>query len=181
MGYTHSWRWKSPLVNTERDVEKFARWSQDARTLLGYYPDLQPYWPFLQWYDLPETWDITIRGSSGSGEPVFGKERVIFNGDRETGNAHEDFAIELTDLYQAKFWSWCKTGHDPYDLLVIAALVRFAHYFPTVALWSDGEESGLDAGAKLCSKAFGVGINPLRDPEYRKYIGVVRESWEEEE
>jgi hypothetical protein len=58
--------------------------------------------------------------------------------------------------------------------------VRFAHYFPTVALWSDGEEEGLDAGAELCRKAFGVGVNPLRDPAYCKYIHYIEAAWEEE-
>lgn len=104
---------------------------------------------------------------------------MAFNGDEETGNATEPFIIELSDLYQTKFFACCKTGHDPYDLLVIAALVHFAHYFPTVALWSDGEESDLDAGAKLCRKAFGVGVNPLRDPGYREYIQSVLDSWKE--
>ena len=176
MGYTHSWRWKSPLAHTEADAEKFAQWSRDVRTLLEYYPDLQPHWAFLDRFPLPETWDITIRGPAGFGEPIFNESQVSFNGDRETGNATEDFTIRLKHLYEAKFYAFCKTAHDPYDLLVIAALVRFAYYFPTVALYSGGGEAGLDAGVKLCSKAFGVGINPLSDPAYRKYCQWIWDS-----
>ncbi len=178
MGYTHYWQWQSPLANTEADIEKFAQWSRDVKTLLEHYPDLQPHWAFLNVFPLPETWDITVRGPSGDGEPIFHDEQVAFNGDEETGNATEPFSIALSDLSQTNFFAFCKTGHAPYDLLVIAALVRFAHYFPKVALWSDGEESGLDGGAKLCRKAFGVGVNPLRDPGYREYLRSVLDSRE---
>src|SRR5579885_2545535 len=170
MGYTHYWQWKSSLANTEADVQKFAQWSRDVKILLEHYPDLQPHWAFLGTFPLPKTWNIIVRGPSGYGEPIFNDEVVAFNGDEETGNATEPFIIELSDLYQPNFFSGCKTGHAPYDLLVIAALVRFAYYFPLVALWSDEEEPGLDAGAKLCRRAFGIGVNPLRDPEYRQYI-----------
>lgn len=180
MGYTHYWQWKLPIANSEADVERFAQWSRDVKILLEHYPDLQPHWAFLNYFPLPETWNITVRGPSGYGEPIFNDEQVAFNGDEATGNATEPFVIELSDLYEAKNFQFCKTSHDPYDLLVIAALVRFAHYFPTVALWSDGEESGLDAGAKLCRKAFGVGVNPLTVPAYREYIESVMDSWEDE-
>jgi hypothetical protein len=179
MGYTHYWQWKSPLAKTETDGEKFAQWSRDVSTLLEHYPTLQPHWAFLGRFPLPQTWDITIRGPLGEGEPIFTDEQVAFNGDEETGNAHEPFIIELSELSQGKFCASCKIGHCPYDLLVIAALVRFAHYFPTVVLCSDGEQSGLDAGAKLCSKVFGVGVNPLRDPAYYKYVDSTIASWED--
>lgn len=176
MGYAHSWRWKSPLAHAEADAEKFAQWSRDVRLLAEYYPDLQPQYAF-PW---ARTHDISIRGPHGTGEPLFEKLLVAFNGDRETGNSTDSFVVALNNLYQENFFSFCKTAYDPYDLLVTAALVRFAHYFPEVAIWSDGEEEGLDAGAKLCSKAFGVGINPLRDLAYRKYCQWVWDSWEKE-
>jgi len=169
MGYTHYWYWKAPLAKSEVDDEKFAQWSRDVKLLLEHYPDLQPHWAFLGVFPLPPTWDITVRGPFGDGEPIFDDQLVEFNGDEQTGNADERFGIALSDLYQANFWASCKTGHCPYDLLVIAALVRFASYFPAVALSSDGEEAGLEAGAQLCRKVFGEGVNPLRDPEYREY------------
>ena len=130
-------------------------------------------------FPLPQTWNITIRGPHGEREPIFTDERVAFNGDEETGNACEPFIINLSELFQSHFFACCKTGHCAYDLLVIAALVRFAHYFPTVVLWSDGEEAGLDAGAKLCCKAFGVGVNPLRDPAYYAYVDTTIASWQD--
>jgi hypothetical protein len=173
MSYSHYWLWKAPLASTEADAEKFVRWSKDVARLLDFYPDLQPHWAFLGRFPLPETWNITVRGPSGSGEPIFNAEQVAFNGDEATGNACEAFVLQRDHISQPYFVSWCKTGHCPYDLLVIAALVRFAHYFPAVVLTSDGEEAGLDAGAELCRRAFGVGSNPLRDPAYRTYCDAI--------
>lgn len=59
------------------------------------------------------------------------------------------------DLQNPQFFAFCKTGRQPYDLLVISALVRFAHYFPDARLVSDGGNEAINEGVKLCQGLFG--------------------------
>jgi hypothetical protein len=54
-----------------------------------------------------------------------------------------------------------KTPWNAHDFLVQAVLVRLAHYFPEMRIWS--EESaphGMWEGVVLCKEVFGVGIDP---------------------
>jgi hypothetical protein len=58
--------------------------------------------------------------------------------------------------------------HQPYDLLVTAALVRLASYFPEIRVSSDGGIAGLQLGTRLCCDIFGAGVNP----ELQRLLGV---------
>ncbi len=172
MGYTHSWGWADSIA----DAKKFARWSADVKLLHVAYnenPPLNPFdqslFPFPIPKKLAEGWDYTIRGLEGTGAPTFTRKRVCFNGNQATDNHCESFLIYCNDLSYRRFF-YCKTAGKPYDLLVTAALVRFEHYFPQLAIYCGGGVEGLDDAAQLCKKVFGVGRNPLLDPAYCRYV-----------
>lgn len=162
MGYTHYWKW-----HTAPDAERFTQWSADVKTLLDslfLYPEI--------------TEDsLVIRGPNGTGSPVLTSSLVAFNGDADTDENHESFYLDFDnpqpwlslsagryDFAQAPFDSFCKTARCPYDLIVTAALIRLAHYFPTeVKISSDGEAEDWASGSLLCQKVFGAGDIPLQD------------------
>lgn len=174
MGYSHSWGWADTIPNANR----FALWSADVTRLLACYNENPPSnpWEDEPWFKLRPglfgEWDTTVCGPYGFGEPIIRPDFVAFNGNRETENDCEGFLIDIKDLNWRCF-SWCKTWGNPYDLLVTAALVRFEHYFPQIAIHCGGGVEGLDDAADLCRMAFGVGRNPLRDPAYCRFVDRV--------
>ncbi|HEX4207722.1 MAG TPA: hypothetical protein VHZ51_26695 [Ktedonobacteraceae bacterium] len=175
MGYSHYWQWETSLIHTENDRQKFAQWSRDLSSLVIPTPSQTAGATLSR----PEFKGFLVCGPNGDGHPILTNDEVALNGDSETGIMGEAFWMSLSHLAQSHFWAWCKTRFHPYDLLVTTALVRFYHYFPAVALWSDGEEAGLDDGAALCRKVFGVGANPLRDLDYQEYVHTIISNWGE--
>ncbi|MEO7020110.1 MAG: hypothetical protein ABI234_08175 [Ktedonobacteraceae bacterium] len=174
MGYTHSWGWADTLPK----VEQFSLWSADVARLLTCYtlnPPLNP-WQDEPWFKLRPSlfgeWDTTICGPHGLDAPIIRSDFVAFNGNRATENNCESFQIDAKALTWRHFF-WCKTWGNPYDLLVTAALIRFEHYFPQIAIHCGGGVEGLDDAADLCQAAFGVGRNPLRDPKYCRFVDRV--------
>jgi hypothetical protein len=167
MGYTNYWRWKIPLG----DANKFAEWSSDVQHLLDELSTTDrelPVYVYQGGYK-PLVYRSLIRGPSGRGEPVITSKRVAFNGDASTGQDCEPFSIKLTDLEHSNPFASCKTEMHAYDLLVICALVRLAHYFPDIRISSDGEEKALQMGVQLCREVFGnnalVPLDNLEDEE----------------
>ncbi len=174
MGYTHSWGWADAMPN----VEQFPRWSADIPRLLACYKENPPAnpWQDEPWFKVRPglfgQWDTTICGPYGFGTPIIRPDFVAFNGNRETENDCESFLFDAKALQWCHFLS-CKTRGNPYDLLVTAALIRFKHYFPQIAIYCGGGVEGLDDAARLCRKAFGEGRNPLRDAAYCRFVDRV--------
>ncbi|HEY0753546.1 MAG TPA: hypothetical protein VGD98_06255 [Ktedonobacteraceae bacterium] len=174
MGYTHSWGWEDTLPQ----AELFSVWSADVARLLTCYnekPPLNP-WRDEPWFkyhpDLFGQWDTTICGPYGFDKPIIRPDFVAFNGNRKSENDCEPCVIDAKALGWRCFFS-CKTWGHPYDLLITAALIRFEHYFPSIAIYCGGGVEGLDAGAELCQQAFGIGRNPLKDPAYCRFVDSV--------
>ena len=174
MGYTHSWGWDDTVPN----ANQFPLWSADVTRLLACYtmnPPANP-WEEEPWFKLRPSlfgeWDTTIYGPHGFDPPIIRPDFVAFNGSRATENDCESFLIDAKALKWRHFF-WCKTWGNPYDLLVTAALVRFEHYFPQIAIHCGGGVEGLDDAAELCRIAFGTGRNPLRDPSYCRFVDRV--------
>jgi hypothetical protein len=151
MAYVNYWRWKTSIA----DVDTFAEWSSDIQYLLDELsmPDreLPPYayggcWP---------------NASHGGYTPVF--YRTHISGPSGKGEACEPFIITLRDLKTANPFASCKTRAEPYDLLVICALVRLAHYFPDVLIASDGEEHTIPMAVRICREVFGDTRLPVVD------------------
>lgn len=59
------------------------------------------------------------------------------------------FLITVHDLEAPKL-DGCKTNKGSYDLLVVCALVRLAHHFPTIRVFSDGGKAAVERGVKIC-------------------------------
>lgn len=174
MGYTHAWGWADSVPN----AEQFPKWSADVRRLLACYrenPPLNP-WREHPWFkyhpELFDAWDTAICGPYGVDAPILRPAFVAFNGNRATDNHCEAFLLDAKDL-KFRCFSYCKTWGNPYDLLVTAALIRFKHYFPDIAIHCGGGVEGLDDAAELCRLAFGEGENPLRDPAYCRFVDRV--------
>jgi hypothetical protein len=166
MGYVNYWHWKTTIA----DADKFAEWSSDIHYLLDELSmperELPPYayehWPYQGRY-APVPYRTHIRGPSGRGEPVLTTRRVAFNGNASLGEDCESFVITVRDLKTPKPLGSCKTRAEPYDLLVICALARLAHYFPEVFVLSDGGEHPIQVAVQICREVFGDNRLPRVD------------------
>lgn len=96
---------------------------------------------------------LLIRGSKGTGEPIFTPTDVLFNGDHATEGSYEDFHITFEDL-KVPHEDGCRTNRHTYDILVRCALVRLTHYFPAVCLNSDGGKGDLNIPLAICRYVF---------------------------
>jgi hypothetical protein len=105
------------------------------------------------------------------GTPTITDSLVAFNGDANAGEAYATFSVSKEELINGnpnlenRGFGACKTQGKPYDLLVTAALVRLAYYFPTMQISSDGGWPGMWEGSILCQEVFGVGVNPVKKDE----------------
>jgi len=114
---------------------------------------------------------IVICGADGTGNPTITDSLVNFNGDVSQEERCENFYVSKEVLMEGnhfrehKGFRACKTRGYPYDLLVTAALVRLAYYFPTMQISSDGGWPGMWEGSILCQEVFGVGVNPVKKGE----------------
>lgn len=130
MGYTHYWNGNG----SKRDVSKFAEFSTVARIAI----------------DLATSRGIELGDLMGEGgEPEVTEKRVAFNGVGD--DSHESFVVtpDQTDF------EFCKTNYKPYDVVVVAVLVLFKHFFPEIKFSSDGDLSELAEGVALASEALG--------------------------
>jgi len=93
MGYTHYWNLTKKPSNFKEGMMNV---QLDIQQILRVKPN-----------------DIVLRGGDGSGSPDFTNEFISFNGDGSKGLDHETFYFDgVTDF------SFCKTNHKPYDLIV---------------------------------------------------------------
>ncbi len=160
MGYTHYWEWrKAP------DATRFTQWSQDVKVIID---------SLFLFPELTEG-SLEICGADGTGQPVTADRLVAFNGNIEEDEAAEGFIIGMDNpqpfvgfrpsylpVDNIPVDGFCKTAREPYDLVVTAALIRLAEYFPkAVKIFSDGDEEDWEDGSQLCIKIFGTGEIPL--------------------
>jgi len=64
---------------------------------------------------------VSIKGSSGEGEPVLIDNTIALNGDENKGGAHESFILRCD---AGKNGRCCKTAYKLYDKVVTAILIR---------------------------------------------------------
>ena len=168
MGYSNSWRWKIPIA----DADRFAEWSSDVRYLLDELSTPDRKLPRYAYGGGPSAYRggyppvfyrTHISGPAGRGEPVMTPTKVAFNGNASLEEDGEPFIITLRDLKASNPFASCKTRAEPYDLLVICALVRLVHYFPDVRISSDGEEKTLQMAVRICREVFGDNVLPVLD------------------
>ncbi|MBK7782363.1 MAG: hypothetical protein IPJ58_16630 [Ardenticatenia bacterium] len=62
---------------------------------------------------------VDLAGPMGVGKPLVTRGRIAFNGAAQTGEDYETFELMPTPGIA---WSFCKTGHRPYDAVVAAVL-----------------------------------------------------------
>jgi len=90
-----------------------------------------------------------LAGPLGHGRPDYG--RGAFNGRADLGLAHETFDPCEDPRPGSRFRTqggFCKTGRQPYDSYVVAALYRLKAVYPrTVIVGSDGHEGNWERGA----------------------------------
>lgn len=155
MGYTHYWEWANPIA----DQVYFSSWSRGVSLLLQHLP--------AHGYNNRDP--LVIRSFRGDGEPLCSDDEVSFNGDYTMGQdfGHEGFRITFDDLKDKDHFNCCKTAAKPYDLLVTAALIRFAYHFPDAIITSDGYAGAWEKASLLCEQVFGKdrGLVPSTIPK----------------
>lgn len=100
---------------------------------------------------------VAIRGWDGTGKPIISTEEIRLNG---AESLDEDF--ETFTVISGQEASFCKTGHRPYDAVVVAILMLLTEYAARngeVFHWeSDGGESDHAAGRALWLKVATAGV-----------------------
>lgn len=103
---------------------------------------------------------IEISGPLGDGAPEVSVRRVLFNGPVESVDgddlSYETFAIDLNSsldyLNGSQDWGFCKTGCQPYDI-VVNAILQSAKYHGVVSSYSADGDNEEDAATELLAAA----------------------------
>jgi len=132
MGYTHYFYTKST------SQKRFDNYAETCKVLHN---------------ALPET--LVIRGGDGTGTPLFGEDLVLFNGDYETEDDYETFALEHT-TENDKF-NFCKTARKPYDLFVCACLIA-AKVQLNYTIGSDGGKDDWAEAIEFYNRVTDIGV-----------------------
>ena len=142
MGWTHSWK-----RGTELPAAAFAQAVEDCRKAITAAGG-------------------PVAGFDGTGEPILGKDAIIFNGKRPA--VCETFEIHQTEFDRRGrkvFWGSCKTEHAPYDLTVKTCLVVLKRYLgDAIKIAGDGADRDWDDARKVCQDALGFGADFRLDP-----------------
>ena len=127
MGYTHAW---SYVPDDMRFISAFPRIREDATVIVMHLA--------ASGFDLA--------GPNGDGEPVLSDMAIAFNG--TDPHAGDTFLLSLEPLARQRLqadsgswfsWAFCKTNRLPYDLAVMAVLLRTHQLVPELlALGSAG-------------------------------------------
>lgn len=151
MGYTHY------FTRDKRNVGSawmFGRLALDAKKII----------------EQAKSEGIEIGGADGFGSPEFNEAYFAFNGTCVGGLDHETFwwaALPEQPEWQTKHFAkgnkkndifdFCKTAHKPYDVVVVAVLIRAKEIYGTlVDISSDGNwEGDWEAGRALYERVFG--------------------------
>lgn len=126
MGYTHYWEY-------DGDAETFAKTALDAKAIVAASP-------------VP-----LAHGTDPKLGPEVSEGRIWLNGADD--DDYETFGITAG---HATTFDFCKTANKPYDIVVVAILIRFAQHGGThVKVRSDGEwDSDWKAGRDLVAELF---------------------------
>jgi hypothetical protein len=133
MGYTHYWDYRREITDSEwkKIVERFRRIEAALKS--------------NKWGIAP-TGYFLLTGRDGTGQPQVTDEYIAFNGDYNTGEDYETFALDK----KGQGFAFCKTGWDSaskkrYDQAVTAMLVSVAEIAPNaLCIKSDGNIGGDD-------------------------------------
>ena len=141
MGYTHYWRQKETLNQSD-----WALVVEDARAI-------------LEKTTVPLAWEY----DESDRPPQIDGELVRFNGLGDDGHETLYLTRQRRDLYdyEKQFedakdgaFSFCKTAYKPYDVVVVAVLACLSDRFPEAfTVSSDGEEDEWLAGLILAREA----------------------------
>lgn len=138
MGYTHYW-YRPP----EMDPEIFSAWSSDVRKIV---------------MAARQGGLVIVDGVGENPDPSITAEEVYLNGEP----AYETFNIDRVDnggrAAKDEAFGFCKTGRQPYDIVVVAALIALkARFGEAVKVSSDGDRQEWEAGIALADKVLGTG------------------------
>jgi hypothetical protein len=137
MGYSHHWHIDETIV-----PEVWALISADAKTLFTASPE-------------------PLVFEHGSRKPPVADARSIrFNAGE--GRGYEDFLLLPA---ATKRWQFCKTGRQPYDLVVCAMLSAARDRSKVIAVVSDGGSEDWAPALAWASKVLG---RPIGDPVARE-------------
>ncbi len=138
MGWTH--HWQRPLALPK---DRFALVVEDCRRLLDAHIGI-------------------VAGPEGIGRPVITASEILFNGQHPL--VCEPFEFRRVERYRhgrERLFTFCKTEHLPYDLLVQAALIVAKHYLGSlVSITSDGGDGSWKDARELVANhlAYGIGF-----------------------
>jgi hypothetical protein len=134
MGYTHYWKIKPEMINTEAVRRKFRSASSTIKR-------------FARFVEAQEL--FKIRGGIGQGRPIINESEIWLNGDGNEGFDHETLSIQWHDFTDGKS-DFCKTARKPYDLIVCFALITFREAFKNeFTFFSDGGLEDWEEAFKL--------------------------------
>lgn len=138
MGYTHYWR------HADIDATTFERIVTDAKALT-------------------ERSGVAIRGWDGECEVDWTDGEISLNGNAGKNEGFETFQFGPDNTT----FSFCKTGEQPYDVVVTAILLRAYALLPDgdMSITSDGDWLDWQAGRDLYVEAF---------DEYAPEVGLRR-------
>ena len=85
---------------------------------------------------------IIIRDGYGNNDPVIEEDKIIINGNAETGLEHETFYI-TNDADELNEWQFCKTACKPYDYAVRMLLIGAKELGLVKEVKDDGEYNGV--------------------------------------
>ena len=135
MGWTHSWQ-RVP----ELPIAPFQAAVGDLQKLL-------------------KATDIPLAGKEGTGNPFISLDEITFNGTH--GRHCEDFTVRRSDSPRhgrSYVFSFCKTGHMPYDLCVKCTLIILRHHFnDKISVYSDGTDEDWRDAVEHCQKILDYG------------------------
>jgi hypothetical protein len=141
MGYTH-YLYRAPVL----DPAAFAAFAADAKAILDY---------------AASRGGVRLAGPLGTGDPVIEGDRVAFNGARP-----DDYETCLVDRVVEPMphdqieggiaFSFTKTAHRPYDVVVAAVFAAAADRFgPQARFESDGDAEAIAEGRAYAGRAIG--------------------------
>lgn len=137
MGYTHYWERQTG----EHDAAKFGEFARVAAIVV----------------ELATKRGVKIGDALGEGKPyVINEQKIALNG--VGAESHESFVLTRV----SSGFEFCKTNEKPYDVVVVAILVLYKHFFPEVVFSSDGGLADLQAGLALVREALGVDLVLVR-------------------
>jgi len=113
MGYTHYWEIKSNNKDAEFIRHKFKSASAKVKQFAK----------FIETQGM-----FQIRGGFGKGRPMINESEIWLNGDDSRGIGCETFTIRWSDFLEDGD-GFCKTGRNPYDLVVCFALLALKEAF----------------------------------------------------